>query len=111
MDKTDQNGVYCFVIPKQSINDLQINSMRRVVKRAKHAHWTDVDVKINGKSERFQADWIKHLSEIQLVNNLMTESAELHAVLDRRGIPRQNEAGKTYTLTERVNAWMAMKTT
>ena len=43
------------------INKLQQASIEALVRRCKQAHFVDVVVRINGKYEVFQADWIKHL--------------------------------------------------
>lgn len=43
------------------INDLQQDSIVALVKRCRAAHFVDVHVRINGKWEVHQADWIKHM--------------------------------------------------
>lgn len=43
------------------INAIQQSSITELVKRCKAAHFVDVHVRINGKWEIFQADWIQHL--------------------------------------------------
>lgn len=43
------------------INRLQDESIERLVKRCKQAHFVNVQVRINGEWEEFEADWIKHL--------------------------------------------------
>lgn len=43
------------------INDLQQDAIAALVRRCKGAHFVDVHVRINGKWEVYQADWIKHL--------------------------------------------------
>lgn len=45
----------------EKINDLQVESINRLIKRAKAAHFVDVRVRINGQFEWFEADWIKHM--------------------------------------------------
>lgn len=52
-----------FVIDLDNINDIQLCSMRRTIERAKHAHWINVEFRINGKDEYAQADWLKHFVE------------------------------------------------
>lgn len=44
-----------------SINDLVRESMAETIKLAKHAHYTDVRIRINGRDVNRQADWIKYL--------------------------------------------------
>jgi hypothetical protein len=43
------------------INHLQQDSIVALVKRCKAAHFVNVHVRINGKWEVYEADWIKHL--------------------------------------------------
>jgi hypothetical protein len=43
------------------INDLQQESLVALVKRCKQAHFTNVQVRINGQWETYEADWIKNL--------------------------------------------------
>ena len=50
-----------WVITDENINSLQVASIQRLIDRLKHAHHTDLRVRINGQDEWFQADWIKHL--------------------------------------------------
>lgn len=46
------------------INDLQLRSIRQVIGRAKYAHMTDIHMRINGKDEVVEADWLKRLTEL-----------------------------------------------
>ena len=55
--------VMTFTLDAGHINEFQVSSLRRVIHRAKHAHHTDIDMRINGKDERYEADWLKHLKE------------------------------------------------
>lgn len=50
-----------FTLDEEKINDLQYRSILRTIETAKHAHMTDIEMRINGTNERFEADWIKHL--------------------------------------------------
>lgn len=45
-----------------AINDLQVESIKHLVRRVKQAHFTDIIIRINGKDEKVQADWLKHLT-------------------------------------------------
>jgi len=67
------------------INELQQESIARLVKRCKQAHYVDVHIRINGKWEVEQADWIKHL-------------------IARPPSPAQNAGAATRTTTEAPNA-------
>ncbi len=44
-----------------------MQGMREVIARAALAHYTDVVLRINNTEERYEADWIKHLKEVEAV--------------------------------------------
>ena len=50
-----------WVITDRSINDLQISTIGTMVQRAKQAHYCNVYMRINGRDELYEADWIKHM--------------------------------------------------
>jgi len=50
-----------WLLTDKNINSLQVDSIKRLIDRLKHAHHTDLCVRINGKDEWFQADWLKHM--------------------------------------------------
>ena len=51
-----------WLITDHHLNELQIDSIQRLINRAKHAHMTDIKLRINGQDEWHQADWLKHLT-------------------------------------------------
>jgi hypothetical protein len=51
-----------WLITDENINSIQIESIQRLIDRARHAHMTDIKLRINGQDEWFQADWLKHLT-------------------------------------------------
>ena len=51
-----------WLITDEKINSLQVDSIQRLIDRAKHAHMTDIKLRINGQDEWHQADWLKHLT-------------------------------------------------
>jgi hypothetical protein len=51
-----------WLITDEKINSLQVDSIQRLVDRARHAHMTDIKLRINGQDEWHQADWLKHLT-------------------------------------------------
>lgn len=53
-----------FAIDLSEINDFQLESLRRSIKRSKAAHFTDLIIRINGQDERIEADWLKHFVEM-----------------------------------------------
>lgn len=46
----------------EHINRFQNASIERLVRLCKHAHYTNVKVRINGEWQEFEADWIKHMA-------------------------------------------------
>ena len=60
MSETNEKDLV-FVIPARSINHLQRDSILRTIKRTKQAHFTNVEIRINGQYECEEADWIKHM--------------------------------------------------
>jgi len=53
-----------FELDTDNINEIQLETMRRTIDRAKHAHFTNVELRINGKYVHEQADWLKHFIEV-----------------------------------------------
>jgi len=51
-----------WLLTDKNINSLQVDSIQRLIDRLKHAHHTDIHVRINGHDEWFEADWLKHLT-------------------------------------------------
>ena len=51
-----------WLITDEKINSLQVDSIQRLIDRAKRAHMTDIKLRINGQDEWFEADWLKHLT-------------------------------------------------
>lgn len=50
-----------WLLTDNNINDLQVATVQRLIDRAKQAHYVDLVIRINGKDEHYQADWLKHL--------------------------------------------------
>lgn len=103
-----------FVLRTDAINDLQLNSMRRVIRRANQAHMTDIDMRINGKNERSEADWLKHLREVvpgdvaTSTGHAAEEAQCVHLCLDDRRVPRTADNGETLSLWGRVCEYLRM---
>jgi hypothetical protein len=53
-----------WMLTDKNINSLQVDSIQRLIDRLKHAHHTDLCVRINGQDEWFQADWLKHMARV-----------------------------------------------
>ena len=50
-----------WLLTDKKINSLQVDDIHRLIDRLKHAHHTDLCVRINGQDEWFEADWLKHM--------------------------------------------------
>jgi hypothetical protein len=57
-----------FLLTDEHINSLQASSVGKLIERAKHAHMTDIKLRINGEDEWYEADWIKRLQPVQMAN-------------------------------------------
>ena len=60
-----------WLITDENINSIQIASIQRLIDRARHAHMTDIKLRINGQDEWHQADWLKHLTRTTPPSNSM----------------------------------------
>ena len=60
-ESSETQELVAWLITDEAINSIQVASIQRLIDRLKHAHHTDLCVRINGQDEWFQADWIKHL--------------------------------------------------
>ena len=60
-EKQEQGEPVAWILTDKNINFLQVDSIQRLIERLKHAHHTDLCVRINGQDEWFQADWLKHM--------------------------------------------------
>lgn len=50
-----------WTLSKDKIISPQQASIEHAVEMAKHGHHIDIVIRINGRDETLQADWIKHL--------------------------------------------------
>ena len=53
-----------WLLTDKNINSLQVDDIHRLIDRLKHAHHTDLCVRINGQDEWFEADWLKHMVRV-----------------------------------------------
>jgi hypothetical protein len=58
---TQEQEPVAWLLTEKNINSLQVDSIQLLIDRLKHAHHTDLCVRINGQDEWFQADWLKHM--------------------------------------------------
>ena len=66
-----------YILPSESLNQPMLNGLRLLLARVPHAHYIDVVVRINGNDEKHQADWIKHLAQVQPTTDGQTHSCPL----------------------------------
>lgn len=91
------NGhVWC--LTNQKINDLQVASIDRLIDRCKAAHFVNVHVRINGKDEHYEADWLKHLKRVVEP----TDQSQLMAFYDVR--TKDELIDRLYQHIERLQA-------
>jgi len=51
-----------FVLDTSKISETVLEDLKRSIIRCKQSHWTDLCIRINGKEERIEADWIKYMT-------------------------------------------------
>jgi hypothetical protein len=51
-----------YSVPREALNPLQELSAEALIDRSKHAHYCNVHLRINGKDEIYEADWLKHMT-------------------------------------------------
>ncbi len=85
-----------WLITDEMINSLQIDSIQRLIDRARHAHMTDIKLRINGQDEWYEADWLKHLKRAAPPQREWQEltDEEIHSIsmLNKRHYARVIEA-------------------
>lgn len=54
-----------FVLGSNPLNEVQISTIRKMIAKARGASTVDLLMRVNGEDLRFQADWLKHLTEEQ----------------------------------------------
>lgn len=64
------------------INDLQVEDVDAIIKRAKQAHFVDINIRINGKWEKYEGDWIKHIERISTPEERIEEIRAMFAAPD-----------------------------
>lgn len=57
-------------LPRKPLNDLQIDSVNEQIKRCRQAHFTNIQIRINGEFEIHEADWIKHMKPLKSTGEL-----------------------------------------
>jgi hypothetical protein len=79
-----------WLLTDKNINSIQVDSIQRLIDRLKHAHHTDLCVRINGQDEWFQADWLKHMVRVTPPQRTEQDRDEiLQAITDPENQPSQ----------------------
>ncbi len=89
-----------FGIDDRCINEIQVASMHKLIRRAKQAHFTDVRLRINGEYEFHEADWLKHFVELSLPR------VRVHPKSDGLLIIAASGKGRYMTWRERIAYWL-----
>ena len=71
-----------WLLTDKNINSLQVDSIQRLIDRLKHAHHTDLCVRINGQDEWFQADWLKHMVRASPPQRKPLSDEEIYSLAD-----------------------------
>lgn len=78
-----------WILTDEKINYLQVTTVSTLVERARHAHFCNVYLRINGKDEVFEADWLKHLKPIlpqpQYREPTIEDAQALYSIMDDIG--------------------------
>ena len=95
------------LLTDKNINSLQVDSIQRLIDRLKHAHHTDIRVRINGHDEWFEADWLKHMVRVtpsQPEQNPMSDEM-LQAITDPENQPSQYGTVTLDYHFEKIKKW------
>jgi len=106
MAQPEQEPV-AWLLTDKNINSLQVDSIQRLIDRLKHAHHTDIRVRINGHDEWFEADWLKHMVRVtppQPEQNPMSDEM-LQAITDPENQPSQYGTVTLDYHFEKIKKW------
>lgn len=53
-----------FEFDEARVGEEHLEKILRMIERLKHAHYTTLLIRINGRDERFDGDWIKYLRPV-----------------------------------------------
>ena len=96
-----------WLLTDKNINSIQVDSIQRLIDRLKHAHHTDIRVRINGHDEWFEADWLKHMVRVtppQPEQNPMSDEM-LQAITDPENQPSQYGTVTLDYHFEKIKKW------
>jgi hypothetical protein len=96
-----------WLLTDKNINSIQVDSIQRLIDRLKHAHHTDIRVRINGHDEWFESDWLKHMVRVtppQPEQNPMSDEM-LQAITDPENQPSQYGTVTLDYHFEKIKKW------
>ena len=50
-----------FLLDTANVNEIVLASILKVLKRSRGAHFTNITMRISGKDEEYEVDWLKYL--------------------------------------------------
>ena len=95
-----------WLLTDKNINSLQVDSIQRLIDRLKHAHHTDLCVRINGQDEWFQADWLKHIVRVTPPQRKPLTDEDVERIVREA---RVGEHGIGYTIARAIEAAHGIK--
>lgn len=57
-----KDQVWCLTDAR--INEFQVATIDRLIARAGAAHYVNIEIRINGETEIYEADWLRHLKRV-----------------------------------------------
>lgn len=69
-----------WILTDEHINELQVASISKVIERCKHAHFTNLKIRINGGWEEYETDWIKYIKPVSRPASPCQRCKELEAM-------------------------------
>jgi transcription elongation factor Elf1 len=103
-----------WLLTEKNINSLQVDSIELLINRLKHAHHTDLCVRINGQDEWFQADWLKHMVRVTAPQRTEPVALPCCGYTDAsavkwnplNGVVQCHNCGQNYTTSQRT--WVGL---
>lgn len=53
-----------WVLAGRKVNEFQVESIDQLIARCGAAHYVNIEMRINGETEIYQADWLKHMKRV-----------------------------------------------
>lgn len=54
-----------YYLPRSALSDIAADHLDQLILRAKGSHVCDVTLRLAGREQRYQADWVKYLSRVK----------------------------------------------